>query len=726
MLRFYTQMLLVFLCSIGTLSAQVTADFTANRTSGCGFLQVSFTDLSSSSAGNIVSWDWDFDGTTAGGQNPGNVFSTPGTYTICLTVTDDQGNTGQTCKPDYIQVFTIPEPDFIATPDAGCAPLHVVFNDQTITGEGAIVERIWGVGGVNGVIIDDGSSPTVENDYPLSDEYTISLTVRDANGCTNTTTKSNYVKVNEAPPISISAPVRDACEPPFVVNFVNNDPRPGIIYTWNFGDGQSFTGPTPPPTTYSTAGAFDVYVRAEEPTTGCFSELNLTEYIHVDPEIQISAASESICINGRVIFEDLSGVPVDSLVWDFGDGETANDLRPNHRFRNLGCFTVSVTRYASNGCVTTATYPTCIQVNDRPTVDYSIDAPIGCDLPHIVTLTPNTPGAVSWEWDLGNGITSTEENPTISINSYGVYPVALRIVDGNGCANRLERDTILVQELNAEKAFSYQFGCVPLDVTLTQASISLSPITGYSWEVRTADGSAPGIVFTSTLESPTFTIADTGAYNVTLEVTNSLGCVNSETFPFALLAGMPPVPNFQATATEVCYSDGAGFEDLSSDYTNAWFWDFGDGTFSEEQNPRHNFLDTGFYDVSLTALHYGCPATITIDDVVHFLPPISNFGNDLSCDRSLERTFNSTSVGADSVFWDFGVLGMDTDTSTSTDPVFVYPEAGVYDITLISYNDTAQCSDTLVQAITITDPSASFTVSEHLGCPPLEIQITNE
>ncbi|MEO1409701.1 MAG: PKD domain-containing protein [Bacteroidota bacterium] len=726
MLRFYTQMLLVFLCSIGTATAQVTVDFTANRTSGCGFLQVGFTDLSSSSAGNIVAWNWDFDGATAGVQNPGNVFSNPGRYTICLSVTDDQGNTGQACKTDYIQVYTVPEPDFEADPEAGCAPLNVVFTDLTTAGEGAITERIWGVGGVNGVIIDDGSSPTVQNDYPLPDNYTISLTVSDANGCSNTVTKSNYVRVNQAPPIDVSAAIRDACEPPFVVDFVNNDPRPDIIYTWDFGDGQTYTGPTPPPITYSNSGVFDVYVRAEEPNSGCFSETTLSEYIRIDPEIQIRAAAESVCIDGRIIFEDLSGVPVDSLVWDFGDGVVSNATRPNHRFRTLGCFTVSVTRYATNGCVTMATYPTCIQVNDRPVVDYTIDRPIGCDLPHVVTLTSTTPNAATWEWSLGNGTISTEENPTISIENYGVYPVSLRVVDVNGCASRLRRDSIIVQELNAEKDFFVQVGCVPLDVTLTQASISVVPIVSYSWEVSTADGSAPGIVFSSSLETPTFTLADTGAYNVTLEVTNSLGCVNTETFPYSILAGMPPVPNFQASETNVCYSDGASFEDLSSDYTNAWLWDFGDGTFSEEQNPRHNFLDTGYYDVTLTALHYGCPATVTIDDVVRFLPPISNYINDLSCDRSLDRTFTAISVGADSVYWDFGIENTDTDTSTAIQPLVTFPEAGVYDVTLISFNETAQCSDTLVQAITITDPVASFSVSENLGCPPFEIAIQNE
>jgi len=49
---------------------------------------VQFTDLSTSGIGSIVSWDWLFgDGSVSYAQNPTHVYTNPGTYNVCLTIT---------------------------------------------------------------------------------------------------------------------------------------------------------------------------------------------------------------------------------------------------------------------------------------------------------------------------------------------------------------------------------------------------------------------------------------------------------------------------------------------------------------------------------------------------------------------------------------------------------------------------------------------------------------
>jgi len=67
-----------------------TADFTFAATD----LIVDFTDASSDSDGNIASWSWDFgDGNVSSAQNPSNTYASAGTYTVALTVTDNEGAT---------------------------------------------------------------------------------------------------------------------------------------------------------------------------------------------------------------------------------------------------------------------------------------------------------------------------------------------------------------------------------------------------------------------------------------------------------------------------------------------------------------------------------------------------------------------------------------------------------------------------------------------------------
>ncbi len=724
MLQLRNLLILLVLFFYSTAYTQVTVDFSANKNTGCEYLQVAFTDLSSSTAGNIVAWSWDFDGNTSTAQNPGNVFSTPSQYTICLTATDDKGNSNQVCKTNFIQVFSIPEVDFEADPIGGCAPLHVEFTDLTTPGDGNIVEWIWGVGGASGVIINDGSMTSIENDYPSADDYTISLTVRDDNGCVNTLTRPNFIKVNEPPVIAFSAPVLSSCTAPFTVNFQNESIDPTLDYFWTFGNGQTYNGANPPPVVYTDEGTYNIELSVEDPITGCSAVLIKDSYIFVAVPIEISANKMEACVNEPIIFRDLSGTVADSLVWDFGDGKTFNKLSPTHKYKAPGCYTVSVTRYIGT-CISTSTLTTCITINPIPDVDYTINNLIGCSLPHQVTATGISSTAVVWNWDFGNGLTSSGQNPVVDLPDFGIYPVTLEVIDANGCSNTISTDTIKVIEMVAEKDFGTLLGCVPLEVTLGENSTTVSPIVAWNWEVRDAFGATPPIVYNSTLENPTFTIVDTGIYNVRLEVTNDLGCMTSQIFPVSILAGQPPEVDFNPSETEVCFKDDATFVNNSSSYANGYLWDFGDGTYSEEKEPRHNWSDTGYFDVTLTVFHYGCPNSLTIPDAVRFLPPISNFKTELTCLKSLQREFTDLSVGADAIYWDFGVDGVTIDTSTEASPTFDFPAPGSYFVTQITTNFIAGCQDTLVKEINVTDPVADFSIPELEGCAPFTIKVSN-
>ena len=88
-------------------SAPPAPDFSADPTSGYEPLAVEFADLSTSVDG-IVTWLWDFgDGETSTEQNPTYVYSSWGTYTVSLTVTEFDGDSRTETKTDYINVGTM-------------------------------------------------------------------------------------------------------------------------------------------------------------------------------------------------------------------------------------------------------------------------------------------------------------------------------------------------------------------------------------------------------------------------------------------------------------------------------------------------------------------------------------------------------------------------------------------------------------------------------------------
>ncbi|MCK6446758.1 MAG: PKD domain-containing protein [Planctomycetes bacterium] len=180
--------LVVYNGSAGAPVAPV-ANFTGTPTSGSAPLTVNFTDAST---GSISSWAWDFGDTgTSTVQNPSHVYSTPGTYSVTLTVTGPGGSDALT-RTNYVTVSapTAPTADFAGTPTSGNAPLSVNFTDLST---GSITSWAWDFG-------DTGTS-TAQNPnhvYTTPGTYSVTLTVTGPGG-SNALTRTNYITVNTPP-----------------------------------------------------------------------------------------------------------------------------------------------------------------------------------------------------------------------------------------------------------------------------------------------------------------------------------------------------------------------------------------------------------------------------------------------------------------------------------------------------------------------------------------------
>lgn len=698
----------------GSAFTQINADFTSTTTMGCGSVQVSFCDSSTSVGSDIVSWEWDLGGVSATTECPARVFGVAGVYTICLTVTNAAGESSTICKDDHITVFALPMVDFTTTMSQGCVPLEVTFTDASVGIDGAITDWLWGLGGSCGT----SNSPVVTCNYSLADQYSINLTVTDENGCQNTITKPNLVSVSPAPEVMVSADNTFGCTVPHFVNFSNDNPDPNISYSWDFGNGDTFEGVDPPTISYLDPGSNTVTVVATNISSGCSETLILDNYINVGYLVEFSNSVDEGCEDLTVDFEDLSVEAADDVLWEFGDGGTSTDANPTYTYQIPGCYTVKLTRNVQ-GCTSVAFSTSCINVNPVPDVWYSNDNNSGCSLPHVVNFTGISSSATSWSWDFGDGSPlSTEQNPIHNYTTYGDFDVTLMVTNSQGCSNSVVVNTITLTELQAQLADFQIAGCAPLEVSLSENSISVSPINSWLWEVETA-----GSTLTSTDQNPNLSIADTGIYNVTLIVTNTLGCMDTATFENAIQVGMLPEINFTADPVETCIEWDVTMTNLSSSFAQEWFWDFGDGQNSIEENPVHSYVDTGHYDISLVAIHNGCANTQTIDDLVHVMAPVSNFNVLNFCENPSLRKFQNLSIDADAVIWDFGDETITTDTSTLTTPEYIYANPGTYVVTQTVFNGETGCSHSTSQEITVTTPEAAFTVSTTAGCVPLEVEL---
>ena len=113
-----------------TAVTTLTPDFTVSATSGVAPLTVTFTDASTQSP---TAWAWDFenDGTVdATTQNPSHTYTTPGTYTVSMTATNEAGSATET-KTGFVTVLTPVVAGFTASVTSGAAPLSVTFTNTS-------------------------------------------------------------------------------------------------------------------------------------------------------------------------------------------------------------------------------------------------------------------------------------------------------------------------------------------------------------------------------------------------------------------------------------------------------------------------------------------------------------------------------------------------------------------------------------------------------------------
>ena len=176
--------------------AQVLADFTYT-TSFCGPYNVNFLDTSLGGGFPIASWEWDFaDGTTSTAQSPTHIYSFAGTYNVCLTATNSNGESDTECK---MIVLTTPTADAGPDMELNCATPSVIL-DGSASSQGASLFYDWTT--INGSILSGVN--TLNPEVSSAGDYT--LIVTDAQtGCTAVSNVVVTVDIN-IPVASIVAP----------------------------------------------------------------------------------------------------------------------------------------------------------------------------------------------------------------------------------------------------------------------------------------------------------------------------------------------------------------------------------------------------------------------------------------------------------------------------------------------------------------------------------------
>ncbi len=680
------------------------ATYTGANLMGCILPHTS--TFSGSSSSSITTWEWDFgDGGTATGQNVSHDFTQYGTYSISLTVTSTDG-CERVFSTDTVSIMPF---NVSATADSlgGCAPLTFGLS-ASANSPFTLTDASWDFGNMT---IGTGINTTIT--YPDTGTYVVELIGTNNFGCMDTT--EIVAEVGMPHIIDFIATPTDVCaEEP--VQFNNITTADIDQWIWEFGDG-STSALANPTHIYQDTGLFTICLTVYQ--NSCPTSICKEDYIHILPPIARFSHDQNCTDPYTVSFTDNS-IGADTHFWDFGVTGTLADTstlaNPTFTFPDRGIYTVSLTvNNFQTGC--SFDLVRTVEIRDAY-AEFTVAPDTGCAL---LTVVPEdlSIDAVDYEWLAPGGVLSPNATSPTAVIEYanaGVYTdIGLIVADIYGCRDTLMLpDSILVSDVFPGFTSNISAGCIPLTISFTDTSSAFgSDIVSWLWDF--GDGN------TSTSQNPSHDFTSKGQKDITLTVTNALGCTQSLTMPEYIDPTYPDV-SFVAD-TLACTGQTVSFTSTSlvSDPAT-YLWDFGDSNTSTDQNPTHNYANEDIYDICLTVTdRNGCDSTLCKPNYIRVGDPVSNFEADntyASC-PPLSVNFTDLSINAAEWEWDFGDNSAAIFTQNAS---HIYTEPGTYDVCLYIKTATG-CPDTLCrpQYIQIDGPSASFSFAPDEGCVPLEV-----
>jgi|GEM_PF-4413833 len=480
------------------------ASFTYAQDNVCSPSSIEFTTTSNT---NCL---WDFgDGNTATDCEPTHEFtSTIDTFfVVTFTSINEAG-----CREDTTQnIFVKAQPisDFAIDTQSFCdIPATVQLTNLSSDNAAGF---LWD--------FENGDTSTLNNpsatftDYG---EYTISLTVNTAFGCTDTYTQT--IQVFPQPQANFIPNLSEGCEPTNIT-FENNTTN-ATNYYWDFGDGNTSIEETGS-NEYENAGIYSAQLIATYDTI-CYDTLILENAINIyeSPTANFTIDTTKVCEGGEIQFTNLS-IDASTVEWDFGNGDNATTENSIYSYNTDGVYSISLIATHTDGCKDTLIFNDTITILPIPNISIENSNINVCEDIEI-EFTNSSNDATNYIWNFGNGDTSTEENPNYSYDNEGIYTVTIEANYENTCFNSETFENLVEVKPTPIANFSYE------NIEIEDAE-GISQPTGVIDFFNLSEGASAylwtfGDGDSSDLESPSHQYNISGEITTTLTAFNDLGC----------------------------------------------------------------------------------------------------------------------------------------------------------------------------------------------------------
>jgi PKD repeat protein len=522
--------------------------------------------------------------------------------------------------------------------------------------------------------------------------YQIGYVYTDTSGSCKDTA---YKKVTVFDSVHVSLPPPTICvNQPFNFGTISGNISAAI---WNFGDATPDAIIINPSHTYTNVGNYIVTLYAETPDR-CKDTIKIPIKVVSNPPLSFLVAPDTTCTGNNVVFSFPPGHDTASnYVWDFGISTVQSNTPVSQQFSFpkpvLKDTLYFVTLRADYFCGPSF-YTDTVKVKASPKADFGIQ-PIGCS-PFTPVLANTSFGSpTNFLWNFGNGQTTNLQSPTPPTYTNmtrrdSVFTISLKVSNVCGSDSIKKNITVKANDVFAKFFTNINQGCQPLTVDFFNIS---SPGAEIIWDF--GDGSS------AYADQVSHEYDSAGVFKVKLLAIGSCG---RDSFTTTVNVFDKPKPDFDVLTP--CVNTSAQFVNKTTN-GNSYVWDFGDGTTpSTRPNPTHIYSAIGVYDVKLiVANSRPCVDSITKQVRVSVKPTAAfSVVNPSECERE-PTVFLNTSVNGTSYLWYLG----NGETSTEGALSYIYPNAGIYNVTLTAINGECRDSISKVAAVEIyPKPIAGF------------------
>ena len=634
------------------------------------------------------SWTWDFgDGTNTAAKDPVHVYSKTGNYAVRLTVTNG------TCTHTALYHANVikEKAGFSASQTVVCKG-DTVLLQPTGFNPANIVAYAWTL---------ENATDTARNTkvaYNKSGLHSISLVITNTMGCTDTLTKTDYITVNG--PTADFSTVKDAAclsaggTIQFADAATTDGSHPIKKWYWTFGDGVAQVYPSAPFIhSYNAEGFYSVGLKVTD-TQGCVDSVSKSNIVYIaDPRAVFSSNDTMSCENKPVSFSNRSSGQSLNYTWGFGDATGSAQPEPVHNFATIGSYSTSLKITDRYGCTDSVFKPAYIHIEDPKALFLMSDSASTCP-PLVVNFTNQSKYYTDFSWDFGDATGALVKNPVHYYNYPGTYNARLLVTSPGGCMDTIFRK-IDIKGPTGSFVYDKTTSCNPGTIGFTAQTQNAQSLV---WDFN--DG--------ATLNTADSTVDhlynSLGVYVPKMILQDAKGCkvpiAGKDTIRIFGVKAM-----FNSNTNLVCDKGTVNFIDssFSNDLVTNYQWQTGDGGTEKDQNPAHEYNNSGIYPVQLvvTTLN-GCTDTssqLTKIKVVKS-PQVSMRGDSAACQPATLHFFGNIDVADTSALawkWDFSNNG---GSSTQNPSPVVYQEEGNYTATMQATNSSG-CTTSRTKQIVV-------------------------